>query len=36
MELKETGWGDMDWIILAQDRYQWRVLVNSVINLRVA
>jgi hypothetical protein len=25
----------MDWIDLAQDRNQWRVLVNTVMNLRV-
>jgi hypothetical protein len=25
----------MDWIDLAQDRDQWRVLVNTVMNLRV-
>jgi hypothetical protein len=25
----------MDWIGLAQDRYRWRALVNSVMNLRV-
>jgi hypothetical protein len=29
----EMGWGDVDWIGLAQDR--WRALVNSVLNLRV-
>jgi hypothetical protein len=25
----------VDWIGLAQDRYRWRALVNSVMNLRV-
>jgi hypothetical protein len=25
----------MDWIDLAKDRDQWRVLVNTVMNLRV-
>jgi hypothetical protein len=35
MDLGEIGWGDMDWIHLAQDRDQRRALVNIVINLRV-
>jgi hypothetical protein len=35
MDLVEVGWGDMDWIGLAQDRGKWRALVNSVLNLRV-
>jgi hypothetical protein len=35
MNLGEVGWGDVDWIGLAQDRNRWRALVNSVINLRV-
>jgi hypothetical protein len=35
MYLRETGWGGMDWIDLAQDRDQWKALVNTVINLRV-
>jgi hypothetical protein len=33
--LGEVGWGDVDWICLAQDRNRWRALVNSVLNLRV-
>jgi hypothetical protein len=32
MDLRETGWGDMDWFDLAQDRDQWRALVNMVMN----
>jgi hypothetical protein len=35
MDLVEVGWGDVDWIGLAQDRDRWRALVNSVLNLRV-
>jgi hypothetical protein len=35
IDLVEMGWGDVDWIGLAQDRDRWRVLVNSVLNLRV-
>jgi hypothetical protein len=35
LDLGEVGWGDMDWIVLAQDRNRWRALVNSVLNLRV-
>jgi hypothetical protein len=35
MDLGEVGWGDVDWISLAQDRNMWRALVNSVINLWV-
>jgi hypothetical protein len=29
------GCGDMDWIDLAEDRDQWRALVNKVMNLQV-
>jgi hypothetical protein len=32
MDLRETGWGDVEWIHLAQDRDQWRALVNAVMN----
>jgi hypothetical protein len=35
MDLREVGWDSRDWIYLAQDRDRWRVLVNTVINLRV-
>jgi hypothetical protein len=35
MDIREVGWGDVDWIGLAQDRNRWRALVNSVLNLRV-
>jgi hypothetical protein len=35
MDLVEVGWGDVDYIGLAQDRNRWRTLVNSVLNLRV-
>jgi hypothetical protein len=32
MNLGEVGWGDVDWIGLAQDRNRWRAVVNSVLN----
>jgi hypothetical protein len=31
----EIGFGDVDWIHLAQDRDRWRALVNTVMNIRV-
>jgi hypothetical protein len=36
MDLLEIGLNVVDWIDLAQDRYRWRALVNSVMNLRVS
>jgi hypothetical protein len=36
MDLREVGWGGMDWINLAQDRDRWRALVNTVMKLRVS
>jgi hypothetical protein len=35
INLREVGWGGMDWIDLAQDKDQRRVLVNTVMNLWV-
>jgi hypothetical protein len=35
MDLGEVGWGDVDWICLAQDKNRWRAVVNSALNLRV-
>jgi hypothetical protein len=35
LDLVEVGWGDVDWIGLAQDRDKWRALVNVVMNIRV-
>jgi hypothetical protein len=35
INLREIVWNGMDWIDLARDRDQWRVLVNTVMNLWV-
>jgi hypothetical protein len=35
MDLREIGWGGMDWIELAKDTDQCRALVNTAMNLRV-
>jgi hypothetical protein len=35
IRLLEIGLGDVDWIGLAQERYSWRALVKTVMNLRV-
>jgi hypothetical protein len=35
LDLRDIGWCVMDWIDLAQDRGQWRALVNTVMNLWV-
>jgi hypothetical protein len=35
MDLLEIGLNVVDWIVLAQDRYRRRALVNAVMNLLV-
>jgi hypothetical protein len=35
LDLGEIGFGDVDWICLAQDRDKWRALVNKVMSLWV-
>ena len=35
MDKQEVGWGEVDWLELAQDRDRWRQLVNLVMNLPV-
>jgi hypothetical protein len=35
MDLREMGWDRVNWIDMAQDRDQWRALVNTILNLRV-
>jgi hypothetical protein len=35
MYLRDRGWDGVAWIDRAQDRDQWRAIVNTVLNLRV-
>jgi hypothetical protein len=35
MDLGEIGWEGVEWVLLAQDRGQWQVVVSVVMNLRV-
>jgi hypothetical protein len=35
MDLREIGWDGVGWMDMAQDKDQWRALVNMVLNLRV-
>lgn len=35
MDLRERGRGGIDWIDMAQDRDQWKALVNMIMNHRV-
>jgi hypothetical protein len=35
MDLREIGWGGVEWIHLGEDRELWQAVVNAVMNLRV-
>jgi len=35
IDLSEVGWGNMDWINLAQDGDTWRALVNVVMIIQL-
>jgi hypothetical protein len=35
VDLREIGWGDVEWVELSQDRGQWRAVVNVVMILQV-
>jgi hypothetical protein len=35
MDLRETGWGSVNWIRLAPDRDRWRAVMNAVMNFQV-
>jgi hypothetical protein len=35
MDLREIRWEGVDWMLLVQDRDQWRAPVNTVMKLRV-
>jgi hypothetical protein len=36
IDFRQRGWGGIGRIDLAQDRNQWRALLNTVMNLRVS
>jgi hypothetical protein len=34
MDVREIGWFDMGWAAVAQNRNQWKALVNAVMNFQ--
>jgi hypothetical protein len=36
MDIREIGWDCVNWIDMAQDKDQWRAVLNTVMNLRVS
>jgi hypothetical protein len=36
MDLREIGWDGVDWIGLAEEKDQWRVLVNTEMSLGIS
>jgi hypothetical protein len=34
-DIREIEWDGVDWIDMAQDRDQWRAIVNTILDLRV-
>jgi hypothetical protein len=35
MDLREIGWDGLDWIYMAQNRDQWRTVVNAIMSIWV-
>jgi hypothetical protein len=35
MDLRDIGWGSVEWTQLAQDRDRWWAIVNTVMNLQI-
>jgi hypothetical protein len=35
IDLRETGWGGVDWVAAAQDRDRWRATVHTVMKFGV-
>jgi len=36
VDIKEIIWDDVEWIVLAENRYKWRDFVNAVMNQRLS